>query len=595
MFATLVALCGHCQDKELVAGHPRGLWRCLVLVLVLLVVAAQADHRDLLCHPGRHHCAVGPHAVASGRGGLHLEGHGCVRAVGQLEVVHGLSPLLGGGRPHLCSGVEAQRVRVYRQRHGAVVACVWDALQIQRSDVFANRKKHHHVDMSSSVKFGCLTLLHTACGAGILAMPFAFQPFGVWAGNVTLGWCALCAMLGLLLQAYVVKYSPQPHQSSFFVLASLINKDLSVLFDVAIAVKCLGVGISYMIVVGDLMPQICHIFTEHAWLLSRNLHITLIMSLIVTPLCFMKKLTSLKYASLIAISAVVYLCILVIFHFLIPNEQIQDLKGTVSWSLPHNDNSILTTLPIFIFAFTCHHNMFSIINEQVDTNFNVTKFIAFWSMLMAYALYFCIGNAGYFTFGSNITGNIIMLYPKTVSSTIGRIAIVCLVTLAFPLQCHPARASIHHIIHFILQKWTKNTHTTTISSSLTPNLTTEDDILLVDQLIEEDSNNQPQITPLSDKRFKLITVSILIFSYLVAISIHSLAFVLSIVGATGSTSIAFILPGIFGFKLIGKDYADSMPLHLRFFKYSGLALAIWGVLVMITSLFTTLFMGDTSH
>ncbi|CCF60801.1 hypothetical protein KAFR_0L01910 [Kazachstania africana CBS 2517] len=442
--------------------------------------------------------------------------------------------------------------------------------------------------MPSSIRSGVITLLHTACGAGILAMPYAFKPFGLVPGFLMIAICGFCALSGLILQAQVAKYTASG-SASFFTLSQLISPSLSVVFDLAIAVKCFGVGVSYMIVVGDLMPQIFAVFTTSHILLNRDFHISLIMLFIVSPLCFLRKLNSLRYASMIAISAVAYLCVLVVAHFIFQTEDVHDLKGVVSIGLPKHEPSPLTTLPIFVFAYTCHHNFFSVINEQSNIAFTHIKKIPIIAMILAYLLYILIGFSGYLTFGDNIVGNIITLYPRTASSTIGRLAIVFLVMLAFPLQCHPCRASIHHIWHYIQEKNSNEIATQPIN--VPPD---EEDTLLAVELIEEDSPKQPEEIPLRGKRFNIITVCILLFSYTLAISVNSLAKVLAIVGATGSTSISFILPGIFGFKLIGSEFSATsspLPKSARFFRYLGLFLSIWGLFVMIASLAATLLLG----
>ncbi|CCK68661.1 amino acid transporter KNAG_0B02190 [Huiozyma naganishii CBS 8797] len=456
--------------------------------------------------------------------------------------------------------------------------------------------------MPLTVRSGVITLLHTACGAGILAMPFAFKPFGLVLGLTMITWCGLCAFAGLLLQCRVSRYAPEKGVS-FFVLSSLINRNLSVVFDCAIAVKCFGVGVSYMIVVGDLLPQIWSVWTSNKLLLNRDFHITMVMIFIVAPLCFMKKLNSLRYASMIAISAVAYLCVLVIYHFIFqdPNDtHFQDLKGRISIGLPRDEPPILTTLPIFVFAYTCHHNMFSVINEQVDQKFNVITKIAKYSMSLAFLLYIVIGYSGYLTFGDKIVGNIVTLYPNNASSTIGRIAIAILVTLTFPLQCHPARASIHHIIHFFQARSAENGNGSAmvlnqmegVSPELeTTPLTDAANCAEVDTAIEEGSPEELQVMPLEGKRFIFITCTILFCSYLLAVSVTSLAKVLAIVGATGSTSISFILPGIFGYKLIGSECETGaeLPFQTKMFKYLGLCLAVWGLVVMVASLTATFF------
>lgn len=449
----------------------------------------------------------------------------------------------------------------------------------------------------ATIRSGVVTLLHTACGAGILAIPYAFRPFGLLPAILMLLFCGMCSMVGLLLQARIAKYGPLK-KVSFFTLAQVVNPALSVVFDAAIAIKCFGVGVSYMIVVGDLMPKIWGQVSNSHLLQSRGFNITIIMAFVVGPLCFMRSLNSLRYASMVAIGSVAYLCILVIVHFVHVTPELEQLKGEVSLWLPQNEPTPLTTLPIFVFAYTCHHNMFSVINEQKNSNFTHVKFIAIFAVAVAFFLYITIGTAGYLTFGDNITGNIIALYPNTTSTTIGRVAIVLLVMLAFPLQCHPARESINNMVKYFQEKYTSSSPfqgnyemaAVDQQSSTVDEETTQQDI---------SSTNPPNVEKeqMETKRFLLITALILVFSYLLAISVSSLARVLAIVGATGSTTISFILPGFFGWKLIGTEYDSStggIKSSTKLFKYSGLVMAIWGVIIMITSLIASIFFG-ASH
>ncbi|EIE75899.1 hypothetical protein RO3G_00603 [Rhizopus delemar RA 99-880] len=45
-------------------------------------------------------------------------------------------------------------------------------------------------------------------------------------------------------------------QASFFAISKLTWPKVAVLFDLAIAIKCFGVAVSYLIIIGDLMPQV---------------------------------------------------------------------------------------------------------------------------------------------------------------------------------------------------------------------------------------------------------------------------------------------------------------------------------------------------
>ena len=127
---------------------------------------------------------------------------------------------------------------------------------------------------------------------------------------------------------------------------------------------------------------------------------------------------------------------------------------------------------------------------------------------------------------------------------------------------------------------------------------------------------------MSETRFAAITTAIIILSYIVAMTVSSLEKVLAYVGSTGSTSISFILPGLFYYKISSPD----SPQHQRLLKedddeedYSAgeendsstedgwvakwrgrhwrrdavrrlsLALAVYGFLVMVTCLVTNTF------
>lgn len=58
---------------------------------------------------------------------------------------------------------------------------------------------------------------------------------------------------------------------------------------------------------------------------------------------------------------------------------------------------------------------------------------------------------------------------------------------------------------------------------------------------------------MSDGRFALLTTVILTLAYITALSVSSLDRVLAFVGSTGSTSISFILPGLFYYKISDPD------------------------------------------
>jgi len=116
----------------------------------------------------------------------------------------------------------------------------------------------------------------------------------------------------------------------------------------------------------------------------------------------------------------------------------------------------------------------------------------------------------------------------------------------------------------------------------------------------------------------VITTAVIVLSYIVAMTVSSLDKVLAYVGSTGSTSISFILPGLFYYKIsapgsiheqrLAKEDDDeydranaddglfsqgafkSSPWRAALLRRLALALAIYGFLVMIVCLVTNIFL-----
>lgn len=179
---------------------------------------------------------------------------------------------------------------------------------------------------------------------------------GVVLGVIIIVWSAFTSAFGLYLQSRCARYLDRGH-SSFFALSQLTYPNAAVVFDAAIAVKCFGVGVSYLIIIGDLMPGVMRGFDSRVddfpFLIDRNFWITVFMLLII-PLAFLKRLDSLKYTSIIALVSIGYLIILVVYHFASDHPVDKGEVRIITWQGPV---ALLSSLPVVIFAYTCHQNV----------------------------------------------------------------------------------------------------------------------------------------------------------------------------------------------------------------------------------------------
>lgn len=198
--------------------------------------------------------------------------------------------------------------------------------------------------------------------------------------------------------------------------------------------------------------------------------------------------------------------------------------------------------------------MFSVVNEIRNNSPSAMIGVVGTSIGSAAAIYVLVGVTGYITFGNSVASNIVsqctsshatrplppdyaltLPDPTNVASTIGKAAIVILVMFSIPLQVHPCRASLDAVL-----KWRPN------RSQSTGGRQPGSPMLLPSGSSRPDHSNA---IPMSDTRFAILTTVILTLAYLTALSVTSLDRVLAFVGSTGSTSISFILPGLFYYKI----------------------------------------------
>ena len=249
--------------------------------------------------------------------------------------------------------------------------------------------------------------------------------------------------------------------------------------------------------------------------------------------------------------------------------------------------------------------MFSILNEIANNSHFRTTTVICASIGGACSLYILTGITGYLSYGDNIKGNIVSMYPTAAAATIGRFAMVILVMFSYPLQIHPCRASLD-----ACAKWRPRRRSSSQESSPTRHS------------LVGNSASQPR-QEMSDMRFAIVTTVLIVLSFITAMTVSSLSLVLAYVGSTGSTTISFILPGLFYYKISDPDSPhhqrlvkdeddasefaagveggasregnDNRDWRRGLLRNAALALAMYGVLVMVTCLGINIVFGASGH
>jgi hypothetical protein len=122
--------------------------------------------------------------------------------------------------------------------------------EIHDSDIPLPHLQYADASSISSV----VTLTNTTVGGGVLGLPYAVSSCGfVLGGCLLVGSAALTVFSCHLLIHCATKIS---YPKSFYHVAEASVPQLTFLIDVALVLLCFGVGASYLIMIGGLMPDV---------------------------------------------------------------------------------------------------------------------------------------------------------------------------------------------------------------------------------------------------------------------------------------------------------------------------------------------------
>ncbi|KAK2463582.1 hypothetical protein APHAL10511_004333 [Amanita phalloides] len=421
-----------------------------------------------------------------------------------------------------------------------------------------------HASISSCIG----NLSNTIIGSGMLTFPLAMATQGVMPGIITCLLSGGVAAFGLYLLSLCATKT-QHRRASFFAVAQLTYPRAAVFFDAAVAIKCFGVSISYLIIIKGLMPNVVatvyHDLTSPdthppAWALKGTNWLLIFMAVLI-PLCFLRRLDSLRHTSYVALFAAAYLVVIVITCYFRPMEDMPP-RGQVH--LIRFTPKFLTTFPVQVFAFTCAQNLFPLYNEVRNNTQNRMNIIIGGAIGGAAIAYAVIAVFGYLTFGDKVGANIIAMYPSTsLFIAIGQLAIVVLVLFSYPLQVHPCRYCLDKVFDFGHHQTAKRI--------------TEDES---DSDSDSDSDTVEEAhgeSDMSTTKHVLLTSGILVLGFTISLVVDNLEMVLSIVGCTGSTTISFILPGLFYWKVSGGRGSGVL-------RWGAVGLIVYGMSIFVACL-----------
>lgn len=290
-----------------------------------------------------------------------------------------------------------------------------------------------------------INLVKTIMGAGMLSLPFGMSLVGLVPGLGLLFLATVMSTFGV----YLIVESSQVagRGATFSSLALMTYPGLAIFFEAVVAIKCLGVGISYLTIASNLIPDIFKSFSTSVWppLLS-PLYWVFVVAGVIAPVTLMPKMDSLKYTSFLGLLSIAYMAILsVVLFFTLGSASV----SRISFFAPLKVSSF-NALSIFIFALTCHQNIPSIQNEAKDRSTPAMMRIISASTATSVSVYILFALASYATFGSAVKDNVIYSYPgHGVPYQVARFLYAFLMVFSLPLLTFPCRAASLRLIELV--------------------------------------------------------------------------------------------------------------------------------------------------
>eukprot|EP00450_Noctiluca_scintillans_P021773 CAMPEP_0194514048 /NCGR_PEP_ID=MMETSP0253-20130528/46380_1 /TAXON_ID=2966 /ORGANISM="Noctiluca scintillans" /LENGTH=497 /DNA_ID=CAMNT_0039357653 /DNA_START=287 /DNA_END=1780 /DNA_ORIENTATION=- len=261
------------------------------------------------------------------------------------------------------------------------------------------------------------------------------------------------------------------------VAETLFGPRVSLFVDVAVVIQVLGTLVSYIVIIGDLLPPFMKAMSAPEFLQDRAECLTFVYLVFILPICCMRHLENLRYVSLVCLLIIGLLAALLVG---IGSGLLSRTNGIDTSVPPHllpaSASALIRQVPVMFFAFICQMNIPILYgelrrqrHEAVDSKFKTkrSKMMAgvCVGMLIVTLVYELCGIFGHLAFRDGTEtdvlknlafdqgGPFLAPYVKSAYS----LAIVC----SFPVMAFSGVESVHALlwhVRFAVQRLWRGHH-----------------------------------------------------------------------------------------------------------------------------------------
>lgn len=291
---------------------------------------------------------------------------------------------------------------------------------------------------STAFNLACSTL-----GAGTLALPFALHNSGIVTGFLALSFICVSTIYTVFLIGKVFDHTSISTMEEL--ARHLICPAAAHLVSFFIVFFCWGVGVMYVVMMGDFMKPLLPYMEEAGVPGGREWTMFLFWLVIMLPLSILKDVTSLKYASIIGTASTLVLAVA-----LLTQVTVKPASGRgVTW-MKINVGTI-SSMSTYFFSYCCQPIVLPVYREMEKRSIRKLTLSATYSMVTCTVIYIISGVCGEISYRDAILPNILLNFapdlhvPQILLAYVG---MAFAVTLAFPMAVFPTRDSITIILGY---------------------------------------------------------------------------------------------------------------------------------------------------
>lgn len=399
----------------------------------------------------------------------------------------------------------------------------------------------------SQISGACSNMVNSIVGAGIIGIPYAFKESGLVAGVLLLILVSVFTDRTLRMLVELAQFHPKLKGIDVLTFEDLMALPFGAMGGNFILGSMLlvayGAMVAYLLIIKDTVPIVMGVGDDpgEGSFMQREFVMMVASLVIVVPLSMQRDMSSLSFTSALSVLADIVL-VVIIAMFSPVQDSVANAGGLMkvinaSWI----NYGFFIGFGVLTTAMTCQHSAFIVSGSLDRLTSKRWAIVTFISMSAACFLCAILGIAGYLGFLENTQGDLLNNFAyDTMEATLARALLAFTMFFTYPMEALVAR-------HVLMK-------------------------LLYDGDMDGDTTEETSVLGYYFNRRVKWTWFLYLASLIPALIIEDLGPVLSITGALGGCSLAYIAPGLVYLGVNGESFLEYMESILKKGNYDARAL-----------------------